>query len=263
MRQLLGLPPVDMPAPVWSLVILAYPVAILVRDLPLPPVRHRARDQEEPALRRAHHARSCSSSTPRSAPAACSSRATSRAGASRSGWSRRRRWRSGCMFNPLRTRLQRLIDQRLFPESEAYRQRVLELVADLPSQGKLPRMGEYLCEELCKILGLKSATIWVATPPLGQLLGLASSGRGEPGGDLEQTVLLTPEDSGRQGARPRRAPAAGAAARACERRARRAARRGRRRARGAAPDARPARRRPPARRQSGTASASSPASSSW
>jgi diguanylate cyclase (GGDEF)-like protein len=204
-RQLLGLPPVAVPAAVWSLAILAYPLAILFAIL-----RYQLFDIEL-VVKKSLLYGALTSLLVLVFYAALGAGGVLFARYLEGG--RESIWVVaaatlvlGLMFNPLRTRLQRLIDQRLFPESEAYRQRVLELASELPSQGKLPRMGEYLCEELCKILGLKSAAIWVATPPLGQLVGLAAAGRGVAGGDLEQTVLLTPEDPGvkslLRGARP-------------------------------------------------------------
>jgi diguanylate cyclase (GGDEF)-like protein len=204
-RQLLGLPPIDVPAPVWSAAILAYPLAILFAIL-----RFHLFDIEL-VIKKSLLYGALTTLLVLVFYAALGAGGVLFAryleGGRESVWVVAAATLAlGLLFNPLRSRLQRLIDQRLFPESEAYRQRVLELATELPSQGKLPRMGEYLCEELCKILGLKSATIWVATPPLGQLVGLASSGTRAAGGDLEQTVLLTPEDPGvkalLRGARP-------------------------------------------------------------
>jgi diguanylate cyclase (GGDEF)-like protein len=204
-RQLLGMPPLDVPASVWSLAILAYPVAILFAIF-----RYHLFDIEL-VIRKSLLYGALTTLLVLVFYAALGAGGVLFARYLEGG--RESVWVVaaatlvlGLMFNPLRTHLQRLIDQRLFPESEAYRQRVLELASELPAQGKLPRMGEYLCEELCKILGLRSATIWVAAPPLGQLVGLASWGRGDGGGDLEQTILLTPDDAGVKalvrGARP-------------------------------------------------------------
>lgn len=100
----------------------------------------------------------------------------------------------GLLFHPLRTRLEQGIDRRLFPEREALRRRVIALSAELPAHGKLSRMGEHLAAELCRIFDLESATIWVATPPLGQLVNLAST-RPAPV-DSEQTLLIAPEEPG-------------------------------------------------------------------
>ena len=53
---------------------------------------------------------------------------------------------------------------------------------------------EYLCDELCRTFSLQSATIWIAAPPMGQLMSLAASGITVE--DSEQTVLLAPDDAG-------------------------------------------------------------------
>lgn len=98
----------------------------------------------------------------------------------------------GLLFNPLRTRLNREIDQRLFPERLALRSRLVGLAAELPAQGKLPRMGEHLAHELAKIFGVAPVTVWIATPPQGQLVELASSETDEP--DFEQTALVGADD---------------------------------------------------------------------
>ena len=100
----------------------------------------------------------------------------------------------GLLFNPLRNRLERWIDRRLFPERDALRQRVIALAAELPAYGKLQRMGEHLAAELCRIFDLEAATIWVAAPPLGQLVHLASTREAEV--DSEQTLLLAPDEPG-------------------------------------------------------------------
>jgi diguanylate cyclase (GGDEF)-like protein len=102
----------------------------------------------------------------------------------------------GLLFNPLRTRLKRQIDRRLFPERLALRSRLVELAGELPAQGKLPRMGEHLAGELGRIFGAAPVTVWIATPPQGQLLQLAASESAEH--DLEVTALLGGEDPGVQ-----------------------------------------------------------------
>jgi diguanylate cyclase (GGDEF)-like protein len=204
-RQLLAMPPIDVPPTVWTLAILVYPVAILFAIF-----RFHLFDIEL-VIRKSLLYGALTTTLVLIFYGALGAGGVLFAryleGETESVWVVAAATLAlGLLFNPLRTRLQRLIDQRLFPESEAYRQRVLELAAELPAQGKLPRMGEYLCEELCKTFGLRSATIWIATPPLGQLVGLASSGAMNKGSDLEQTVLLPPDDPGVKslvrGARP-------------------------------------------------------------
>jgi diguanylate cyclase (GGDEF)-like protein len=100
----------------------------------------------------------------------------------------------GLLFNPLRGRLERWIDVRFFPERDAVRHRVVALAAELPAYGKLPRMGEHLAAELCRIFDVESATVWIAAPPAGQLVNLASTR--PAGADTEQTLLLAPDEPG-------------------------------------------------------------------
>ncbi|KAB2949771.1 MAG: PDZ domain-containing protein, partial [Thermoanaerobaculia bacterium] len=82
----------------------------------------------------------------------------------------------GLLFNPLRQRLEELIDRKIFPERQALRSRLVALAAELPAQGKLPRMGEHLARELARILAVEPVTLWIAAPPAGQLVELASAG---------------------------------------------------------------------------------------
>jgi diguanylate cyclase (GGDEF)-like protein len=117
----------------------------------------------------------------------------------------------GLLFNPLRARLQREIDRRFFPERLALRSRLVALAGELPAQGKLPRMGGHLARELERIFAVRSVTVWLASPPHGQLVEIAASGTGEP--DFEQTALVAGDDPGvRQlAASPRPLAAAGLA----------------------------------------------------
>jgi diguanylate cyclase (GGDEF)-like protein len=98
----------------------------------------------------------------------------------------------GLLFNPLRSQLQRGIDRRIFPERQALRGRLVALAAELPAQGKLPLMGEHLSRELARIFGGDPVSVWISTPPQGQLLQLASTRRLES--DLERTALIAGDD---------------------------------------------------------------------
>ena len=202
-RQLLGLPVVAVPSALWTLVLLAFPVAVFVAIF-----RYQLFDIEL-GLRKGLLYGALTTSLVLLFYAALGAGgalfARTLEGGRESVWVVSAATLGlGLIFNPLRKRIQRLIDRRLFPESEAFRQRVLGLVADLPSRGKLPRMGEYLCDELCRTFRLESATIWIAAPPMGQLMSLAASGIALE--DSEQTVLLAPDDTGlralARGARP-------------------------------------------------------------
>lgn len=98
----------------------------------------------------------------------------------------------GLLFNPLRSRLKRQIDRRLFPERLALRTRLISLASELPAQGKLPRMGEHLAHELARTFAVSPVTVWIATPPQGQLIQLAASEAAET--DLELTALVGGDD---------------------------------------------------------------------
>ena len=202
-RQLLGLPTVAVPQAVWTLVLLAFPVAVFVAIF-----RYQLFDIEL-VIRKSLLYGALTTSLVLLFYAALGAGgalfARSLEGGRESVWVVSAATLGlGLIFNPMRKRLQRLIDRRLFPESEAFRQRALGMVAELPARGKLPRMGEYLCDELCRTFGLRSATLWIAAPPMGQLMSLAASGIALE--DSEQTVLLAPDDAGlralTRGARP-------------------------------------------------------------
>jgi diguanylate cyclase (GGDEF)-like protein len=85
-----------------------------------------------------------------------------------------------------------MIDRRFFPERQALRSRLVALAAELPAQGKLPRMGEHLVRELARIFAVDPVAVWISTPPHGQLVQLATSRRAE--GDLERTALIGADD---------------------------------------------------------------------
>ncbi|MDQ1348211.1 MAG: hypothetical protein QG573_1585 [Acidobacteriota bacterium] len=202
-RLLFGWPSVAVPQALWTLVLLAFPVAVFVAIF-----RYQLFDIEL-VIRKSLLYGALTTSLVLLFYAALGAGgalfARSFEGGSESVWVVSAATLGlGLIFNPLRKRLQRLIDRRLFPESAAFRQRVLGLVSELPARGKLPRMGEYLCDELCRIFSLQSATLWIAAPPMGQLMSLAASGITVE--DSEQTVLLAPDDAGlralTRGARP-------------------------------------------------------------
>ena len=202
-RLLLGWPSVAVPQALWTLVLLAFPVAVFVAIF-----RYQLFDIEL-VIRKSLLYGALTTSLVLLFYAALGAGgalfARSFEGGRESVWVVSAATLGlGLIFNPLRKRLQRLIDRRLFPESAAFRQRVLGLVSELPARGKLPRMGEYLCDELCRTFSLQSATIWIAAPPMGQLMSLAASGITVE--DSEQTVLLAPDDAGlralTRGARP-------------------------------------------------------------
>ncbi|MGH7338223.1 MAG: GAF domain-containing protein, partial [Myxococcota bacterium] len=102
----------------------------------------------------------------------------------------------GLLVNPLLSRMRTIVDRRLFPERLVLRSRLVALAAELPAQGKLPRMGEHLARELARIFTVDSVTVWVSTPPQGQLLQLATTRKGD--GELERTALFSGDDPAAQ-----------------------------------------------------------------
>lgn len=202
-RQLLGLPAVAVPQALWTLVLLGFPVAVFVAIF-----RYQLFDIEL-VIRKSLLYGALTTSLVLIFYAALGAGgalfARTLEGGRESVWVVSAATLGlGLIFNPMRKRLQGVIDRRLFPESAAFRQRALGIVAELASHGKLPRMGEFLCEELCRTFGLQSVTIWIAAPPMGQLMSLAAAGIALE--DSEQTVLLAPDDLGlralTRGARP-------------------------------------------------------------
>ncbi|MEA2600350.1 MAG: hypothetical protein QOF89_1342 [Acidobacteriota bacterium] len=95
----------------------------------------------------------------------------------------------GLLFAPLRRTLQRLIDQRFFPERQALRQRLVALAGELPALGKRPRMGQHLVERLTSIFLVRSAALLIASPETGVLSVLAAT----PGG-VDPGLRVTLDD---------------------------------------------------------------------
>jgi diguanylate cyclase (GGDEF)-like protein len=191
--QIFGRPSPSVPPSVWALVGLAYPIAVFVAVF-----RYHLFDLEW-VMRRSVLYGALTSALVLTFYGALGAGGALFAGALEGG--HQSVWvvsaatlLLGLLFNPLRNRLERWIDHRLFPERDALRQRVIALVAELPAYGKLPRMGEHLAAELCRIFDLDAATIWVATAPVGQLIHLASTRQTEV--DSEQTLMLAPDDPG-------------------------------------------------------------------
>ena len=192
-QQLLGQPSPAIPGSVWALVGIAYPIAVFVAVF-----RYHLFDLEW-VMRRSVLYGALTSALVLTFYGALGAGGALFAGALEGG--HESVWvvsaatlLLGLLFNPLRNRLERWIDRRLFPERDALRQRVIALAAELPAYGKLQRMGEHLAAELCRIFDLEAATIWVAAPPLGQLVHLASTREAEV--DSEQTLLLAPDEPG-------------------------------------------------------------------
>jgi len=100
----------------------------------------------------------------------------------------------GLMYAPLRSAMQAAVDRRFFPERVAQRQQLIRLADELPAQGALPRMGQYLSQRLCEVFGATSATVFLTDPNSDLLLMLASQPR--PPADSGATLLLDTSDPG-------------------------------------------------------------------
>jgi diguanylate cyclase (GGDEF)-like protein len=101
----------------------------------------------------------------------------------------------GLIFPPLRQHFQRQIDRRFFPERLAFRQRLIALAGELPSLGKVPRMGQHLVDQLKSIFQLRSAMLLLVDTSTGYLHPLAST-LGRRGADSTGEPLLEWKDLG-------------------------------------------------------------------
>jgi diguanylate cyclase (GGDEF)-like protein len=114
----------------------------------------------------------------------------------------------GLLFAPLRRFTHRLIDRGFFPERNELRQRLIALAGELPALGKLPRMGRHLVSRLTEIFNSRSAVLLIATPESGLLKVLAATGAGWE--DAERSLLVALDDPGiellRRASRPVAAP---------------------------------------------------------
>jgi diguanylate cyclase (GGDEF)-like protein len=102
----------------------------------------------------------------------------------------------GLLFAPLRRAVHRAIVRRFFPERLALRDRLVALAAELPAQGKVPRMGRRLAERLCEVFALRGAAVLVADPKSRLLVSVGSSDGGQRDGSPEVSLLLSPDEPG-------------------------------------------------------------------
>lgn len=103
----------------------------------------------------------------------------------------------GLCFSPVLDKIRRFIDRCFFPERVALRKRLTELVAELPRQGRVPRMASHLVERLSEIFHLGSATLLLADPK-SSLLITAASTHPQFQNEFEETFLLSLQDAGVQ-----------------------------------------------------------------
>lgn len=95
----------------------------------------------------------------------------------------------GLLFTPLRQRVERLIDRRLFPEDQGLRRRLTTLMGELPGCGQPVDMGWHLVAQLRAICGVRSAFLLLVDPGTGLLVSSASSQAGKV---PPTAVTLTP-----------------------------------------------------------------------
>ena len=85
----------------------------------------------------------------------------------------------GLLFSPLKQYIERQVEQRFFPERVALRERLGELVRNLPGRGQLPAMAETLVAEIVEIFAVERACLLLADRDSDLLVGRASRHCGE------------------------------------------------------------------------------------
>jgi diguanylate cyclase (GGDEF)-like protein len=100
----------------------------------------------------------------------------------------------GLLFSPLREAAKKTIDRRFFPERYAIRRRLITLSEELPSLGNLPKMGQYLAEQLRSIFAVRSVTLLIGDHKTGILTTLAST-EFDLETRLERSVFVSPDDA--------------------------------------------------------------------
>jgi diguanylate cyclase (GGDEF)-like protein len=81
----------------------------------------------------------------------------------------------GLLFSPLRAFLQKLIDQRFFPERYAQRQQLIQLAAELPAFGKVQPMARHLVQKVAEIFACRWVTMLLHEPANHLLLATSST----------------------------------------------------------------------------------------
>ncbi len=99
----------------------------------------------------------------------------------------------GLTFSSLRKWLQTQIDQRLFPERQKLRRRLIDLASELPARGTIAGMGSHLVERVSEIFGKRQATLLLADPKSGLLFTVAAAPR-RTHEDSSISFLLAPND---------------------------------------------------------------------
>ena len=99
----------------------------------------------------------------------------------------------GLLFSPLREAAKKTIDRRFFPERYAVRRRLITLSEEISSLGNLPKMGQYLAEQLQSIFAVRSVTLLIGDHKTGILTTLAST-EADLETRLERSVFVSPDD---------------------------------------------------------------------
>ena len=85
----------------------------------------------------------------------------------------------GLLFSPLKRVVERAIESHLFPERVALRERLGQLVRDLPGRGQLPAMADTLVSEVVEVFAVERACLMIADRDSDLLVGRAARQCGE------------------------------------------------------------------------------------
>lgn len=99
----------------------------------------------------------------------------------------------GLLFSPLRSFLQRVIDQRFFPERYAQRQQLVQLAAELPGFGKLQPMSQHLVHRIAEVFACPRVTVLLMDSS-NQLLVTTASTAVNLAAEFDSAFLLARED---------------------------------------------------------------------
>ncbi|MCS7181555.1 MAG: diguanylate cyclase [Thermoanaerobaculum sp.] len=99
----------------------------------------------------------------------------------------------GLLFSPLRAWLQRIIDQRFFPERYAQRQQLVQLAAELPRFGKVQTMSAHLVAKISEVFAAPRVTV-LLVDSTNQLLVATASTTLDLATEFDSAFLLSRED---------------------------------------------------------------------
>lgn len=99
----------------------------------------------------------------------------------------------GLLFSPLRSYLEKVVDQRFFPERLAQRQQLVQLASELSTYGKVQPMGAYLVEQIREVFACPRVTL-LLVDSTNQLLVATASTTVNLKADFDSAFLLSRED---------------------------------------------------------------------